>query len=64
MKIKLSIDRLTTNRIDVQLEIERTSLAETARYASEDAHKYRAALEAITAAGQLDAHAIAQGALA
>ncbi len=63
MKVRLSIDRLTGNRIDITLEVERFSMADQARLASESEAGYRSALEAITAASQLEAHRIAALAL-
>lgn len=63
MRVKLSLDRLAGRRVEWTLEVERTSASDMARLAEGDAARYRAALDAITHAGQLEAHAIATAAL-
>lgn len=63
MKVKFTLDRMTGNRIDITLEVERTSRADTQRWAIEDASKCRAGLEAIRAASASDAQSIAESVL-
>jgi hypothetical protein len=60
VKFRLSIDRLTTGRIDVTLEVETTTRAERARWDADEAAKCRAGLAAIRAASASDAQAIAE----
>jgi hypothetical protein len=46
MKFKLSIDRMTGNRVDVTFEVERTSVQEQARWAAEHAESDAQAIAA------------------
>ena len=62
MKIKLSREQMLGGRTEWSLEIERTTNAERARWATEDREKYRAALLAIEAAPD-EAQAIAAAVL-
>lgn len=58
MRLRLAVDRLTGQRVEWTLEVERVSARDAARYAEADASRYRMALEAVVAAADDDAAAL------